>query len=86
MQQVKAHETTRPSSDLMKQILEMADFVKFAKVRPLPDDNVKSFSMATRFVEDTKPTPQPEETPDSSSAADASKPGDKEHPNPKTTK
>jgi hypothetical protein len=86
MQQVKGLETTRSSSDLMKQILEMADFVKFAKVRPIPDDNVKSFNMAMRFVEDTKPAPQPEDTPDSSANADASKPGDKEQPNPKTTK
>lgn len=61
MQQVREHDVTRPSSDLMKQILEMADFVKFAKVRPLPDDNVKSFSMATRFVEDTKPAEKPAE-------------------------
>ena len=62
MQHVERHDLTRPSSALMKQILEMADFVKFAKVRPLPDDNVKSFNMATRFVEDTKPAPEPAET------------------------
>ena len=59
MQQVSRHDETRPSAGLMKQILEMADFVKFAKVRPLPDDNVKSFTMATRFVEDTKPVEKP---------------------------
>ncbi|MCH5247123.1 MAG: cell wall anchor protein [Muribaculaceae bacterium] len=46
---------------LMKRILEIADFVKFAKVRPLPDDNVASWSRAQKFVEDTKPAPEPEE-------------------------
>ncbi len=40
---------------MMKQILDVADFVKFAKVRPLPDDNVKAFDNAVKFVEDTSP-------------------------------
>lgn len=44
-----------------RQILDMADFVKFAKVRPLPDDNILAFDNALRFVEETKPVPQPEE-------------------------
>lgn len=53
-------ETKRPIS-YMKQILEVADFVKFAKVRPLPDDNVKSFNSAVEFVEATKPVVQTDE-------------------------
>ena len=48
---------TKPSAPVMKQILEVADFVKFAKVRPLPDDNQKAFGNAVKFVEDTKPAP-----------------------------
>ncbi len=48
---------TRMSRPAMNQILEMADFVKFAKVRPLPDDNVKVFNAAIKFVEATKPLP-----------------------------
>lgn len=40
-----------------RQILDMADFVKFAKVRPLPDDNVLAFDNARRFVEETRPVP-----------------------------
>lgn len=73
MQRVNDHSETKPSAALMKQILEMADFVKFANVRPMPDDNVKSFNMATRFVEDTKPAPEPEtdEDDDEKSTADA---------------
>lgn len=39
----------------MKSILAVADFVKFAKMRPLPDDNEASMRNAISFVEDTKP-------------------------------
>lgn len=60
LQQIKSNEATKPSAVLMKQILEMADFVKFAKVRPLPDDNVRSYNHALEFVEATKPVPEPE--------------------------
>lgn len=60
---LRHHDETRMSSALMKQVLEIADFVKFAKVRPLPDDNVKSFNSAMQFVEDTKPAPEPEAQP-----------------------
>ena len=33
----------------------MADFVKFAKVRPLPDDNEASYQRAVNFVNETRP-------------------------------
>ena len=61
---LRHNKETRPGSDLMKQILEIADFVKFAKVRPLPDDNIKAFNSAIKFVEDSKPLPpvDPENT------------------------
>lgn len=58
---LRHNKETKPGSDLMKQILEIADFVKFAKVRPLPDDNVKAFNSAMKFVEDSKPLPPVEE-------------------------
>ncbi len=45
-----------------RQILDMADFVKFAKVRPLPDDNVLALDNAIRFVEETKPLPPTDDT------------------------
>ena len=57
---LRHNKETRPGSDLMKQILEIADFVKFAKVRPLPDDNIKAFNSAVKFVEDSKPLPPAE--------------------------
>lgn len=59
MQQIRSNDDTKTSAPVMKQILEMADFVKFAKVRPLPDDNQKAFANAVTFVENTKPVEQP---------------------------
>lgn len=55
------NEQTKQPNRYMKQILEVADFVKFAKVRPLPDDNTRSFNSAMKFVEDTRPAPGPED-------------------------
>lgn len=55
---------TKFSKEYVDRVLETADFVKFAKVRPLPDDNIRAFSSAMQFVEDTKPKPEPEETTD----------------------
>ena len=54
---LKTNEETRLSKRNMDQVLETADFVKFAKVRPLPEDNTRSFNSAIQFVEDTKPLP-----------------------------
>lgn len=51
---------TKDKRAYFRKILDMADFVKFAKVRPLPDDNVASYDNAVRFVEETKPVPVPE--------------------------
>lgn len=52
---------TKGDQPRIKQILDLADIVKFAKVRPMPDDNIKSFSTVEQFVEATKPVPAPEE-------------------------
>lgn len=60
------NEETKMPNRLMRQILEIADFVKFAKVRPMPEDNVKSFNSALQFVEDTKPLPPSTEESDKS--------------------
>lgn len=57
---LESNAETKLPNRYMKQILEIADFVKFAKVRPLPDDNVKAFSSAMQFVEDTRPVTEPE--------------------------
>lgn len=48
---------TRNNQPRIRQILEIADFVKFANVRPMPEDNIKTFNNVVTFVEDTKPVP-----------------------------
>lgn len=55
------NEETRPSEAIMSSILKMADFVKFAKARPLPEDNIMAINNAMKFVEETKPKPVVEE-------------------------
>ncbi|MDR2147098.1 MAG: hypothetical protein LBE91_11630 [Tannerella sp.] len=53
--------------DTLKQILQLSDFVKFAKLHPLPDENDLTMFNAQLFVEKTKrivieAPPQPVET------------------------
>ncbi len=60
---LSANKETKDKKPMIRQILDMADFVKFAKVRPLPADNIKSLENAISFVEQTKPIP-PEEKKD----------------------
>lgn len=43
----------------LKQILQLADFVKFAKYQPLPDENELSLMNAYLFVNQTKPEEKP---------------------------
>ena len=57
---------TVSSKSYVEQVLEIADFVKFAKVRPLPDDNVKSYNWALQFVKETKPIEETVNTIDNS--------------------
>lgn len=54
---MKNNSRTKDFRGPVRQILDMADFVKFAKVRPLPDDNIKAFDYASDFIEKTKPVP-----------------------------
>jgi hypothetical protein len=49
----------RTARDMLRQILQLADFVKFAKLHPLPDENDLSLSNAYRFVDQTKPEEAP---------------------------
>lgn len=49
----------------VRKILDVADFVKFAKVRPLPADNVEAFDNAVNFVKETVPVEPAPSNPDS---------------------
>lgn len=64
----------------VRKILDVADFVKFAKVRPLPEDNVAAFDNAVNFVKETieKEVPNVEASAeDSVSGGDGKKGGKK---------
>lgn len=58
---LRANKETLLSHSRMERVVEIADFVKFAKVRPLPDDNVRAFSDSMQFVEETRPAPETSE-------------------------
>lgn len=64
---LRRNEETKAVNQQLRSILEMADFVKFAKMRPLPDDNEQVMRYAETFVEETKP----EEKAPESAAEDA---------------
>ena len=51
----------KDKKDYVKQILNVADFVKFAKVRPLPADSIAAYENARKFVEETIPVEKPQE-------------------------
>ena len=63
LDKIKEHSEADTSYDNLKQILIVADFVKFAKYNPLPDENELSLTNAYLFVNNTKkeeePLPQP---------------------------
>lgn len=62
--------------DKLQQILQLADFVKFAKIHPLPNENDLSLVNAYLFVNATKPVevvPEDAETADEENTNDAKK-------------
>ncbi|MGN1246159.1 MAG: cell wall anchor protein [Muribaculaceae bacterium] len=61
MSALRKEEDSRQVNDKLSEILSLADFVKFAKVRPLSDENETAFQRAVQYVEGTKPAPEPEE-------------------------
>lgn len=75
LQHLGRNPETKPTRSQMKEILSMADFVKFAKVRPMPDDNARTLASAYDFLELTKP--RQEETTDGNPEADKTTPSNK---------
>lgn len=60
---------TRAVNEQLNEILEIADFVKFANQHPLADDNERSLQRAINFVEHTRPIEAPESTDQEQKAA-----------------
>ena len=57
MEQIKHNEEALQVKDQLSEVLEIADFVKFAKMQTLADDNEVAFQRTLNFVEQTKPAP-----------------------------
>ncbi|MDE7350467.1 MAG: hypothetical protein K2N25_05320 [Muribaculaceae bacterium] len=53
MQTLADQSDVREKRAYVRKILDVADFVKFAKVRPLPADNVEAFDNAMNFIKET---------------------------------
>ncbi len=53
MQTLADQSDVKEKRGYVRKILDIADFVKFAKVRPLPADNVAAFDNAVNFVKET---------------------------------
>jgi hypothetical protein len=62
MQTLTDNTEVKDKRDYIRKILDTADFVKFAKVRPLPSDNVAAMDNAISFVEETKPIVEDKES------------------------
>lgn len=61
MEQIKHNEEALQVKEQLSEVLEIADFVKFAKMQTLADDNEIAFQRTLNFVEHTKPVPIAEE-------------------------
>ena len=70
MQTLAEQSDVKEKRGYVRKILDVADFVKFAKVRPLPADNVEAFDNAVNFVKETIEK-EPVESDSDSSAATA---------------
>lgn len=66
MQRLADQADVKEKRGYVRKILDVADFVKFAKVRPLPADNVEAFDNAVNFVKETV-----EKEPESGGSSDA---------------
>lgn len=78
LNRIRANKEIADKAPYFRQILSMADFAKFAKVRPLPEDNVQAYDNALRFVEETKPLPPAE--PDNEAGKEPSKKDSEQKP------
>lgn len=61
MERIKENKDAHLVKEQLNEVLEIADFVKFANMRTIANDNEVAFQRALNFVEQTKPAPIPEE-------------------------
>lgn len=58
---LRKNEETKAVNEQLKMILDVADFVKFANVRSIPEDSEASLRRARNFVDETRPVVKPED-------------------------
>ena len=58
MEEVGKLDISMDAGSRLREILRLADFVKFAKMNPAPDQNTKSMLDALTFIDMTKPKPE----------------------------
>lgn len=61
MEKIKQNKDAHIVNDQLNNVLEIADFVKFANMHTLADDNEIAYRRAVNFVEQTKPLPPSED-------------------------
>lgn len=61
LKKIRENKEIHLSATQMEQVLQLADFVKFAAAHPNPEEGMRTFNTISSFVESTKPVPQPEE-------------------------
>lgn len=57
----------------LQKLFVTSDFVKFAKMQPMREENIASFNIADQFVESTRPVEQPVEENPSTEAPEIKK-------------
>ncbi len=57
MEKIRQNKEAHIANDQLNDVLEIADFVKFANMHTLADDNEIAFQRSVNFVEQTKPVP-----------------------------
>lgn len=55
LEELKANEETAPYVSDLDPLLKVSDFVKFAKQKSTPAENIRSFKAVERFIDDTRP-------------------------------
>lgn len=60
LDELKAQEVNSEALGKMKNVLQLADLVKFAKAHPSPIENDQCINHCVDFVKETKPVPLPE--------------------------
>lgn len=69
---VTADSETKSHRETLDEVLRLADLVKFAKLAPLPDENIRAFTLVLDFVKQTRPQDEPQKNQQQSSNTSAS--------------